>query len=106
MLEAGWATPESLKDTERELRAFVDKEFAKAKTGCVALTSRCLPYTPLALTLASGMLSVWCCALMVCWCVVFVSRKPPAPGELYTDIYYKELPPFIRGVEIETSVVA
>ncbi len=64
MLEAGWATPESLKDTERELRAFVDKEFAKAKTGCVALTARCLPYTPLALTLARGMVSYWLFVLL------------------------------------------
>ena len=34
--EAGWATPEELKEIERGLRAVVDEEFAKAKRGCVA----------------------------------------------------------------------
>ena len=32
-------------------------------------------------------------------------RKPPAPDQLYTDIYYNEVPSFIRGVEIETSLI-
>jgi hypothetical protein len=32
-------------------------------------------------------------------------RSFPEEKELYTDIYWKETPKFIRGVEIATSVV-
>jgi TPP-dependent pyruvate/acetoin dehydrogenase alpha subunit len=87
LIEAGWATAAELKATEKDLRAFVDEETAKARSGCV---SSALP------TLA-------CCHHSM------LNRFPrsfPEEKELYTDIYWKETPKFIRGVDIATSVKA
>jgi len=64
LIEAGWATAAELKAIEKDLRAFVDAETAKARAG-----------------------------------------KFPEENELYTDIYWKEVPKFIRGVEIGTSKI-
>jgi hypothetical protein len=33
-------------------------------------------------------------------------RSFPKPEELYTDVYYNEVPKFIRGVDIESSKIS
>jgi hypothetical protein len=51
IVEAGWATAAEIKAIEKDLRAFVDSEFAKAKKGCVCAS---------ALAQLSPVV-VWCC---------------------------------------------